>query len=146
MPGGIAEMFVVNEETESLYLKTRQNTIKAAIQEGADIVPTFFFGNSRTFTVLGAKKDGNGAESGLAKLSRKFRASILFFYGRHFLPVPYRQHLHMATGNVVPVTQNDQVCLFLPPYGYSTLLHLFALIKPILKHPHDTLTHPSHTP
>ena len=102
-------MYVVNEATEALYLKSRQNTIKAAIQEGADIVPIFFFGNSRLFTVLGANKEGNGAESGLAKMSRKFRASILFLYGRHFLPVPYRQHLHMATGNVVSVTQNDQV-------------------------------------
>ena len=33
-PGGIAEMFVISDTTETLYFKKRQGTIKAAIQEG----------------------------------------------------------------------------------------------------------------
>ena len=31
----------------------------------------------------------------------------MLFYGRHGLPVPVRQHIHMATGNIIPVQQND---------------------------------------
>lgn len=101
-------MYVCNDETESLYLKKRQNTVKAAIQEGADIIPTFFFGNSRLFKIVGSGTNGGvGTESFLAKFSRKFRTSIMLFYGRHGLPVPVRQHLHMATGNIIPVKQND---------------------------------------
>eukprot|EP01034_Spumella_vulgaris_P023350 gene23350-29563_t len=103
IPGGIAEMYLVNSETESIYLKKRQNTVKVAIQEGAHIIPAFFFGNTRIFHV--AEKDGT--DSLLAKLSRKLRASIVFFYGRQYLPVPFRQPIHMASGDIVEVVQND---------------------------------------
>jgi hypothetical protein len=34
IPGGIAEMYLVSEKSEGLFLRKRQNTIKAAIQEG----------------------------------------------------------------------------------------------------------------
>ena len=34
IPGGIAEMYLVSDKTEGLFLKKRQNTVKAAIQEG----------------------------------------------------------------------------------------------------------------
>ena len=105
VPGGIAEMYLVSDTSEGLYLKKRQSTIKAAIQEGAHIVPAFFFGNSRLFHILGASSNKN--ESWISKFSRKFRASILLFYGRNGLPVPYRQHLHMATGLIINVKQND---------------------------------------
>ena len=103
IPGGIAEMFLVNTKTEEIYLKTRRNTIKAAIQEGANIFPVFFFGNTKLFTIAGQ----SGSDSFLSKLSRKFRTSTLFFYGRHYLPVPKRQHLHLVSGEVIIVKQND---------------------------------------
>jgi 2-acylglycerol O-acyltransferase 2 len=96
-------MYLVNSETENIYLKKRQNTVKVAIQEGAHIIPAFFFGNTRLFHV--AARDGS--DSLLAKLSRKLRASIVFFYGRQGLPVPFRQPIHMASGDIVEVVQND---------------------------------------
>jgi hypothetical protein len=103
VPGGIAEMYLVSEDSENLYLKKRAGTVRAAIQEGAHIIPTFFFGNSRLVTVVA----GKGSTSWLSKMSRKLRASVLFFHGRHFLPVPYRHPLKMVTGDVIEVKQND---------------------------------------
>jgi len=103
IPGGIAEMYLINEITEEIYLNERKGFIKAAIQEGADIIPTFFYGNTTLFTIVG----GSGSDSFLAKISRQLKASIMFFYGRYFLPIPYRKPLFMACGTPVQVTQND---------------------------------------
>lgn len=102
IPGGIAEMFLVNDKSEEIYLKGRLNTIKLAIEEGADIVPVMFFGNSKILTPLGS---GTMLASFLAALSRKLRASIIIYYGRHFLPVPSRHPIHFAIGKPISVVQ-----------------------------------------
>jgi len=104
IPGGIAEMFIVNQEKESIYFMKRQNTIKTAIQQGANIVPLFFFGNTKLFKVAGQ----SGSDSFLSRMSRKFKTSVIFFYGRHFLPFcPFRHPIKFATGDVVRVEQKD---------------------------------------
>jgi hypothetical protein len=103
IPGGIAEMYLVdknNKEVESIYFKNRGNTVKMAIQQGANIIPVFFFGNTQLFSVI-------GSNNWLAKLSRKLKASIVFFYGRNYLPVPYRHPLKMISGEIVEVKQID---------------------------------------
>lgn len=100
--GGIAEMYLLNDQTEAIFLKKRLNTVRIAIQEGAHIVPLFFFGNSRLFDVA-----GNSPDSWLARFSRKIRTSLLFFYGRQGLPVPYRHPIRMVTGEIVKVEQKD---------------------------------------
>ena len=46
---------------------------------GAHIVPTFFFGNSSILKVVGTE---SGSKSWISKFSRKFRTSLIFFYGR----------------------------------------------------------------
>ena len=33
IPGGIAEMFIISEDDENIYLKARKGFVKAAIQE-----------------------------------------------------------------------------------------------------------------
>ena len=43
IPGGIAEMYLVSEKQESLYLRKRQSTVKAAIQEGIILLFLLFF-------------------------------------------------------------------------------------------------------
>lgn len=103
IPGGIAEMYHTNDSTEEIYFLSRKGIIKIALEEGADIIPTFFFGNSKLFKVLG----GQGSDSWVAKLSRRLKASIFFFYGRHGLPVPIRHPLRMVTGEIISVTQTD---------------------------------------
>jgi hypothetical protein len=102
IPGGIAEMYLMNNETEAIYLRKRLNTVKAAIEEGANIVPIFFFGNTKLFSTL--NHDGS-TNSFLSRISRKLRASILLFYGRNYLPVPYRHPIKMVTAEIVEVVQ-----------------------------------------
>ena len=102
IPGGIAEMFLSNDDKETCFFKSRKGTIKAAIQEGAHIVPTFFFGNTKLFKVVG----GKGTDSFISRLSRKLRTSLIFFYGRFFLPIPKRHPLKMVTGDIIRVTKN----------------------------------------
>ncbi len=104
IPGGIAEMYLMNRQKESIFLRKRINTVKIAIQQGAHIVPAFFFGNTLIFDIAG----NSGSSSFMSQLSRRLRASILFFYGRHYLPVPYRHPLRMALGEIVEVVQKDE--------------------------------------
>lgn len=104
LPGGIAEMFVTNPEEEVIYLKKRLTTVQLCIQQGAHIVPVFFYGNSMLFDV---PNNLVGPQSWLASISRTWRASIIFFYGRHYLPVPYRRPLHMVFGDVIEIEQHD---------------------------------------
>jgi 2-acylglycerol O-acyltransferase 2 len=101
--GGIAEMYLVSPEKEEIFLLKRKNTIKTAIQEGANIIPAFFFGNTRLFNIAGA----SGSDSFLSRFSRKIRASIVLFYGRHYLPVPFRHPIRITFGEVVEIKQND---------------------------------------
>ncbi len=65
MPGGIAEMYLVSEKAENVFLLKRRNTVKVAIQEGATIVVLFAFGNTRLFKVAGE----GGSQSWLSSRS-----------------------------------------------------------------------------
>lgn len=104
IPGGIAEMYITSTREETIYLRKRLGTVKLAIQQGAHIVPGFFFGNTRLFDVPG----NTGSESFFSKISRKIRASIIFFYGRNFLTVPYRHPIRLVFGEPIKVTQKDE--------------------------------------
>ena len=111
-------MYLVSEDEEGIYLNRRLNTIRAAIEEvhhhpftcltnefkGLDIVPQFFFGNSKILRILGWCR---GPDSWICRLSRRIRLSIEVFYGRWYLPVPYRHPIRMVTGEVVPVTRKQ---------------------------------------
>jgi len=105
IPGGIAEMYLSNFDTEEVYLKKRRNTVKIAIKEGVSILPLYFFGNTKLFSVVGAN---GGTDSLLARFSRSLRASVMFFYGRYYLPIPYRHPIHMVGGMAVEVKQMDE--------------------------------------
>lgn len=104
IPGGIAEMYLASETEECIYLRKRLRTVKMAMKEGAHIVPCFFFGNTRLFTIPGSQ----GGDSWISTVSRKMRASMMVFYGRHFLPVPHRHPIVMGYCDVVRVTQCDE--------------------------------------
>lgn len=108
--GGIAEMFLSSQTREGMFIKKRRNTVKMAIQEGAHIIPAFFFGSSRAFHVVGGIDDGKEASylsKVLSRLSRTLKASIVLFYGRHYLPVPMRTPIKMVSGNIIRLTQCD---------------------------------------
>ena len=100
-------MFLSDAENECIYFKKRYNTCKAAIENGCDIVPTYFFGNTKQFEVIGSSTSGSWFSKVLARLSRKLRMSIVFFYGRFFLPIPFRHPIKMVSCEVVKVEQCD---------------------------------------
>lgn len=100
IPGGIAEMFLVNNETEKIFLKTRHKTVKNAIINGAHIIPAVFFGNSNIFNVV-------KLPTFIEQISRKLKASLVLFTGRFFLSIPFRRPIKMVSGRVVKVTQKD---------------------------------------
>ncbi|PFH31147.1 diacylglycerol acyltransferase [Besnoitia besnoiti] len=93
-PGGIAEMYTVDEKTEKLHLKDRQGLLRLALQTGADVVPVYCFGNSETFRLL------KGSER-FQTLARFFRMAILLFYGRFGLPIPFEVPLLYVIGRAM---------------------------------------------
>eukprot|EP00904_Undaria_pinnatifida_P006762 jgi/Undpi1/3215/HiC_scaffold_15.g06589.m1 len=112
--GGIAEMFMVSKKSEIVYLKKRKNFTKIAVEAGADIVPVYFFGNTLLHDLVG----GEGADNWLCRLSRKFKASLVLFYGRFGTPIPRRRKLKMVAGRPIPVVQSDH-----PTEAYVDELH-----------------------
>ncbi|CAM9358273.1 unnamed protein product, partial [Heterosigma akashiwo] len=78
--GGIAELFLSSTKEEVLYLKRRKGFIKLALQSGADVVPSYLFGNTAALSIVQNKY--------LAHFARKFGVSISWIYGRWGLPIP----------------------------------------------------------
>jgi acyl carrier protein len=82
IPGGIAEMLSTNVDTEIMMVQERKGFISIALETGAQIVPCYCFGNTQTFAC--------GSNRYLEYLSRFFRMSLIIFWGRFGLPVPFR--------------------------------------------------------
>lgn len=64
IPGGIAEMYLINKKDESIYLRKRHKMIRLAIQEGLDIIPSYTFGNTRMFDIVIGRKEEEDASRG----------------------------------------------------------------------------------
>ena len=88
--GGIAELFKSCREEERLYLSQRRGFIKIALREGADILPCYMFGNTAVLSVL--------QHGPLAALSRRLGASLTYFWGAAYLPIPRDEMLLYARG------------------------------------------------
>ena len=141
-------LYIVSPTEEGIYISKRHNTIKVAIQEGLQIIPTYSFGNTNLFNIIGSQtsvpipvpatagdansstvddkstasgakvvtENNNSPKSTSPKskfvrfiewLSRKLRMSILFFYGRGYLTIPYSTPIRCVRGKCIPITQND---------------------------------------
>ena len=50
--GGIAEMFVVHEDKESIILKNRRGFLKMAVEHGVPVIPVYHFGNSHVVKIF----------------------------------------------------------------------------------------------
>lgn len=100
IPGGIAEMFSTNMDTEVMMVKERKGFVAIALETGAQIVPCYCFGNSQLFSM--------GSNRVLKYLSRVYRMSLIIFWGRYGLPVPNRKPLLTVVGKpiLVPKVEN----------------------------------------
>jgi len=99
MPGGIAEIFLCNENEERIYLANRKGFVRCAIEGGVDLVPVYFLGNTTLLSFYNSET--------MARLSRKYQTSLLVYWGRWFLPIPYKQDIVMLLGEPIPVKKNE---------------------------------------
>ena len=101
-PGGVAEVFLVNEDQPTILLKERLGIIKLAIRTGADIVPAYMFGNTELYQCW----IGEGVP-GLKRLLEWCSRRVVGFatvvmWGRWLLPIPYRIPLLTVLGRPIP--------------------------------------------
>ena len=76
--GGIAELFMSSSKEEAI--KSRTGFIRLAMEQGADVVPLYLFGNTTALNVLKLPV--------LENISRKLGASVTVFWGLFGTPCP----------------------------------------------------------
>lgn len=97
VPDGIAGIFRQDAHKEVVALKNRKGLARHALRFGTNILPAYSFGNTSCF---GAWWDPYGY---MEKISRKCQASIFFYWGRFYLPIPRRCQITMVYGNPIIV-------------------------------------------
>jgi len=85
----------VNYEYIYVQIKERIGVAKLALETGCNVIPGFGFGNIDVFKAM---FDSYGI---LKWLSRKLKVSLLLFYGRYGLPIPFRETCYYVYGRVV---------------------------------------------
>jgi len=105
IPGGVAECMAMEKDAETLYLKKRFGFVKVAIQTGADLVPAYTFGQTRTYGYwrLGPPLVPKSVANWIGKM---FAFAPIVFWGKWFTPIPYAVPLVTVVGKPIPVTQN----------------------------------------
>jgi 2-acylglycerol O-acyltransferase 2 len=53
VPGGIAEMFLWEEDREVIKVLDRKGFVRLAVEQGVPLVPVYHFGNSKLFRWAG---------------------------------------------------------------------------------------------
>ena len=100
IPDGINGIFAGAEAgtagRELLVLGRKRGLVRLALQSGAVCMPAYFIGTLQLFTIC---QDRFGV---LRALSRRFRLSLFFFYGRFGLPIPRRHPLSAVIAFVPP--------------------------------------------
>jgi len=71
--GGIAELFLVSQNSERLFARKRKGFIKLALRTGAEVIPVYFFGNTSVLSVL--------TGSSLRKVARTTGVTVTWFWG-----------------------------------------------------------------
>eukprot|EP00930_Biecheleria_cincta_P059312 TRINITY_DN45059_c0_g1_i1.p1 TRINITY_DN45059_c0_g1~~TRINITY_DN45059_c0_g1_i1.p1 ORF type:complete len:366 (+),score=56.35 TRINITY_DN45059_c0_g1_i1:65-1162(+) len=100
MPGGIAEIFELRSDREAAYLRRRKGFVKLALESGAALVPCYTLGNSSVYDALTNKS--------LQRLSKALRASVTLFWGRFYLPIPYRRPVCFLMANPIEVPKIEK--------------------------------------
>lgn len=98
IPGGMAEMFRSTPTKDIVLLNARKGFIRLAIETGTDVVPSYCFGNSELLTLAPLSRR-------LESFSRHLRLSLLFFWGRWGLPIPFKRPLLYAVGAPIRIAK-----------------------------------------
>lgn len=104
-PGGIAEMFWgypqpgCHPNEEYAVLRHRKGFVRMAIQHGCALIPVFVFGGSKLYKRVVAPQF-------LVDLSRRLQTSLLLFYGKYGLPIPFQVPMTYAVGPAIQTMVN----------------------------------------
>ena len=104
-PGGIAEMFYgypqpgCHPDEEYAVLHSRKGFIRFAIKYGCQIVPVFVFGGSKLYRRVVMPQF-------IVDLSRRWQTSLLLFYGKYGLPIPFQIPMTYAVGKAIRTVIN----------------------------------------
>ncbi|CBN75192.1 mono-or diacylglycerol acyltransferase type 2 [Ectocarpus siliculosus] len=99
-PGGIGEMFLDGEAgKEFALLRGHKGFVRRAMAHGVPLVPVYVFGNSQTFKRV-------PLPAALESLSRLLKASLVLFWGRWGLPIPFKVPLTFAFGETLDIEKN----------------------------------------
>ena len=91
------------------YLKKRKGFARVAGETGAQLVPSYVFGQTQFFNQL-------STSSGLAsRVSRALRMSLTIFWGRFGLPIPFQAPVTMVFGRPLDMTGDPDVDLEVRP-------------------------------
>ncbi|RHY31291.1 hypothetical protein DYB32_003626 [Aphanomyces invadans] len=106
-PGGSKEIFLTdpNSKQTTLVLNKRLGFIKLAVRYGADVVPTFVFGEKWMYNIW------NPPQSVRHFFLSTLKVPLLLFWGRFFTWLPKRltgkRRFGVVFGKPIPVTQNE---------------------------------------
>jgi hypothetical protein len=106
-PGGVPEIFLVDPESKetTIVLKERLGFVKLAIRHGAELVPTFVFGEKWFFNVW------NPPKSVISFFRKVLKIPIIVFWGR-FMWMPKRlpegKTFGVVYGKPIVTTQKDE--------------------------------------
>lgn len=99
-PGGIAEIFETypkpgfHQNDEAAILKTRNGIFKLACKHNVPVVPVYCFGATKMLRRVQLPRF-------IETLSRALKISIVLFFGKWGLPIPFRQRMMYVIGNTI---------------------------------------------
>ncbi|PVG04740.1 putative diacylglycerol acyltransferase type 2b [Serendipita vermifera] len=110
--GGAAESLSAHPGTADLTLQNRVGFIKVAMQQGADLVPVFSFGENDIYEQMPNEK-GTTLYSIQKHFQSIFGFTLPLFHGRGILNytfglMPYRRTIVSVFGRPIPVTKVEQ--------------------------------------
>ena len=106
LPGGIAEIFSSQVGRHAIVFKDRRGLIRLSLETGAELIPCYVFGGTDFFHNLAT------TDNLLARLSRKYKMGLTWFWGKFGLPIPFAPKVTMCIGEPLAVdkwTGNDRI-------------------------------------
>ncbi|MFC0289688.1 hypothetical protein, partial [Kaistia hirudinis] len=96
--GGEAEVLLARNDEDTVVLKERKGFVKLALQNGADLLPTYCFHNTNVFHI------NTSLLRGFRKwLQKNFKCSIPVCWGWRGTPLPHPVPLCLAIGDPIKV-------------------------------------------
>jgi hypothetical protein len=88
---------------EQVYLNERKGFCKLALTLGADISPIYLYGATQLFDSVKP-----GVDSFLSRWCRRLGMSVMLFWGRGWLPIPYRRSIVAVCGKSLTCKQVER--------------------------------------